>query len=72
MKQQGHVVAFGGSYVGILYAWFRMKYPNLITGALAASAPVWQIFTECSKFNQILTRAFKKSDSLCPYLIGSS
>jgi serine protease 16 len=38
---KSQVVTFGGSYPGSLAAWVGLKYPQLIAGTVASSAPVY-------------------------------
>ena len=38
--RKSRVVAFGGSYPGMLAAWARIKYPHAIHASVASSAPI--------------------------------
>ncbi|XP_020292385.1 lysosomal Pro-X carboxypeptidase [Pseudomyrmex gracilis] len=65
------VIVFGGSYGGMLSAWMRIKYPHIVQGAIAASAPILQ-FTDivsCEAFARIATSDFRASNPTCPQLI---
>jgi lysosomal Pro-X carboxypeptidase len=66
------VIVFGGSYGGMLAAWFRMKYPNVVAGAVAASAPIWQPVADCDSYQAITTNTFRKTDPNCSMLIRVS
>eukprot|EP00916_Digyalum_oweni_P009468 GHVL01015983.1.p1 GENE.GHVL01015983.1~~GHVL01015983.1.p1 ORF type:complete len:438 (+),score=149.59 GHVL01015983.1:82-1314(+) len=45
------VITVGGSYGGMLAAWMRYKYPNLVFAALAASAPIFLENTNEFEYN---------------------
>ncbi|XP_035221162.1 lysosomal Pro-X carboxypeptidase-like [Stegodyphus dumicola] len=68
------VVAFGGSYGGMLAAWIRMKYPHLVDGAVASSAPILQFdgLADCAKFSEIVTNDFSMVDNQCALSIKKS
>ncbi|CAH1111698.1 unnamed protein product [Psylliodes chrysocephalus] len=60
---QPTVVAFGASYSGMLAAWLRMKYPYLVTGTIASSAPMFDFpgLIECDMFYEKITQVYDKN-----------
>ena len=73
-NKRSPVIVIGGSYGGMLSAWMRMKYPHIVQGAIAASAPILQFtgIVECEAFARIVTSDFNKSHQNCPKLIRRS
>ena len=64
------VISFGGSYGGMLSAWFRKTYPHIVAGAIAGSAPIWFFNTLTSEFdagsyNRIASNNFKQVSQEC-------
>ena len=65
------MILFGGSYGGMLASWFRIKYPHLAQGAIAASAPILQFldYYDCSLFNKIVTKDYEGYSPQCANVI---
>lgn len=59
----------------MLAAWFRMKYPHLVTGSIAASAPLFHFngTVDPEEFNYIVTSHFSQmGGSECPTVIKTA
>ncbi|GLJ44762.1 hypothetical protein SUGI_0941410 [Cryptomeria japonica] len=68
------VIVIGGSYGGMLAAWFRLKYPHIAVGALASSAPLlyFDNITSPDAFAEIVIKDFKNASETCYASIESS
>lgn len=68
------VIAWGGSYGGMLSAWMRIKYPNVVNGAIASSAPINAFLgsVDPSEFNAIVTDDYADISPECPDYIANA
>ncbi|XP_015116331.1 lysosomal Pro-X carboxypeptidase [Diachasma alloeum] len=68
------VIAFGGSYGGMLSTWIRMKYPHIVQGAIASSAPMLLLdpTSDCHGYYRTVTDVFRAANANCPKIIRRS
>ncbi|KAG6678984.1 hypothetical protein I3843_14G106500 [Carya illinoinensis] len=68
------IIVVGGSYGGMLAAWFRLKYPHIVLGSLASSAPILYFDDISPRFGyySIVTKDFKETSESCYRTIRKS
>lgn len=72
--EKSAVVTFGGGYGGMLAAWMRLRYPHLVKGAYASSAPIAYYSGElaCDKFPRSVTDSYRSQSQNCAASIRRS
>lgn len=67
LGEESPTIAFGGSYGGMLAAWWRLKYPAVVDGAIAASAPIPAILGAAPSppFFQAVAEDMDRAGSAC-------
>ncbi|XP_052311745.1 uncharacterized protein LOC7463334 [Populus trichocarpa] len=67
-------IAVGGSYGGMLASWFRLKYPHIVIGSLASSAPIlyFDDITPQNGYHVIVSKDFRDTSESCYNTIQQS
>eukprot|EP00795_Rhopilema_esculentum_P016900 gene16900-8384_t len=64
-------ISFGGSYPGALSAWYRLKYPHLVSGAVATSAPI-QAVLDFPEYYEVVANSLATTGPTCNENIASA
>eukprot|EP01091_Cochliopodium_minus_P011202 TRINITY_DN3116_c0_g1_i1.p1 TRINITY_DN3116_c0_g1~~TRINITY_DN3116_c0_g1_i1.p1 ORF type:complete len:495 (-),score=111.03 TRINITY_DN3116_c0_g1_i1:45-1499(-) len=69
--ENSYVISFGGSYGGMLTAFFRMKYPHIVDASLAGSAPILVAseYRSVPGYFQTVTNDFNAANPNCPIFV---
>lgn len=59
LNATGGVIVVGGSYSATMAAWFRQKYPHLVNGAWASSAPL-QAKLDYFEYTEVVGNSIRK------------
>ncbi|KAH9700229.1 prolylcarboxypeptidase-like protein [Citrus sinensis] len=68
------VIAIGASYGGELATWFRLKYPHVVIGSLASSAPIlyYGDITPWTTYHSVVSKDFRDTSEECFQTIKKS